>query len=84
MTRGEALQIKQDYDLFGVNVNSFISVYLKTDATTGKHMVYFLELEEWAEFDDDFIERVEPDHIPAIHKEFIGRVIPLKITCLTP
>jgi len=84
MTRGEALQITQDYDLFGVNVNTFIGVYLKTDNTTGKHMVYFLELEEWAEFADDFIDRVNPDHVPALHKEFIGRVIPLRITCETP
>ena len=47
MTRGEALQVTRDYDLFGINVNSFIGVYLKTDNRTGKHMVYFLELEEW-------------------------------------
>tara|TARA_B100001250_G_C19168266_1_gene515467 strand:+ start:77 stop:328 length:252 start_codon:yes stop_codon:yes gene_type:complete len=80
MTKGEALQVTQNYDLFGININSFVGVYLKTDKATGKHMVYFLDLEEWAELEDGFVDRVNPDHIPAIHKEFISRVIPLKIT----
>ncbi|HAI44215.1 MAG TPA: hypothetical protein DCM40_41980 [Maribacter sp.] len=84
MTRGEALQVIRDYDLFGINVNSFIGVYLKTDNRTGKHMVYFLELEEWAELDDNHVERVSPDQVPALHEEFISRVVPLKITCRTP
>lgn len=84
MVRGEALRITQDYDLFGINVNSFIGVYLKTDGETQKHLVYFLELEEWAEFCDDFVERTNPEHVSATHQEFIDRVVPLKITCQTP
>lgn len=84
MTRGEALRALVDYDLFDININSFIGVYVKTNEDSGKHLVYFLELEEWAEFTDAQVERVNPDHVPDTHSEFVSRVKPLRITCETP
>ena len=84
MTRGEALRVLIDYDLFDVNVNHFVGVYLRTNETTGKHLVYFMDLEEWGEFKDSDVERVKPDHVPDTHEEFVSRVKTLKITCETP
>lgn len=83
MTRGETLKILVDYDLFDVNVKDHFAVYLKTDEVTNKHLVYFFGVEEWAEFSDEQIERINPNFISDENKDFISRVITLRVTCPT-
>jgi hypothetical protein len=80
MTRGESLRVLIDYDLFGTNAKGEVGVYLKTDQVTNKHLVYFLEIEEWGEFKDEWVERVDPDKVPPVHEELVSRITTLKIT----
>ena len=81
MTRGETLKILIDYDLFGINVKDHFAVYLKTDESTGKHLVYFFGVGEFAEFEDSSVERTNPDVVTEDNKNFISRVRTLIITC---
>lgn len=80
MIRGEAVRVLDDYDLFGTNAKDKIGVYLKTSDTTSKHLIYFLDVEEWAELKDSSVERVDPGIVPDLHEEFVSRVKTLKIT----
>ena len=80
MVKGEALKILVDYDLFGNNAKNEIGAYLKTDKKTQKHLVYFFQFTEWGEFKDEWVERVDPGVVPELHKEFVSRVGPMKVT----
>lgn len=80
MTRGESLKVLIDYDLFGTNVKEEVGVYLKTNQMTNKHLVCFLDTGEWGEFKDEWVERVDPDKVPPVNKEFISRVVTLELT----
>jgi hypothetical protein len=80
MVKGEALKILVDYDLFGINAKDEIGAYLKTDEKTQKHLVYFFQFTEWGELKDEWVERIDPGNVPALHKDFISRVRPMKVT----
>jgi hypothetical protein len=80
MTRGETLKILVDYDLYGVNVKDHVGVYVKTDQFTGKHLVYFFGVGEWAEFEDDTIERENPDFVSPENRDFVSQIKTMTIT----
>ena len=69
-----------DYDLFGTNVKDNLGVYLKTDQVTNKHLVYFLEIEEWGEFKDEEVERTDPGEVLPVNKELVSRIVTMKTT----
>ena len=74
MVRGEDVKATEDYDLFGNNVNGSLGIYLKTDPSTKKFLIYFPEFSEWAEIKQEAIFRVNPGTIPKKNKNFISRV----------
>ena len=78
--RGESVKVLVDYDLFDTNVNGLVGIYLKTDTTTGKYLIYFPFCEEWGEINPKHLERISPLNISEENKEFISRVKTLTYT----
>ena len=81
--RGESVKAIKDYDLFDNNVNGMVGVYLKTDERSGKHLVYFQQVGEWAELTSDSIEQLAPGNISGENQEFISRIKEMEITLVT-
>jgi len=80
MLRGENVKVLVDYDLFGVNVNGLIGVYIKTDESTKKLLVHFPINGEWGELKENQIERVKPGSVTRENKKFIAKIKPLETT----
>ena len=80
MLRGEGVKVLVDYDLFDMNVNGKIGIYIKTDEETGKLLIRFPANGEWGELRRDQVERVNPGVISSKNKKFISRVRQLEIT----
>ncbi len=81
MTKGEEIKCIVDYDLFDNNINNMIGLYIKTDAHTGKHLIYFKEIEEWAELLDEQIQLVKDNFVSAENQEIAKRIQELRVTC---
>jgi len=78
MVKGEAVIIRQEYDIFDNLMEGAKGIYIKTDEDTGKHLIYFPQIGEWGEVAK--IERVSPGFVPAENEKFVSRVTPLKYT----
>lgn len=74
MTKGEGLKVIVDYDLFDININGEVGVYLKTYPRSNKHLVHFPINGEYAELTDDQVERVNPGFATPENKEFSDRI----------
>jgi hypothetical protein len=74
MKRGEEVVVIVDYDLFDLNVKGEKGVYLRTDETSGKHLIYFPVNGEWADLPDDHIKRHRPGKVSRKNKEFVALV----------
>ena len=74
MKRGEEVIVVVDYDLFDLNVKGEKGVYLRTDETSGKHLIYFPVNGEWADLPDDHIKRHRPGKVSRKNKEFVALV----------
>ena len=72
MVKGESVVAKEDYDLFGTNVNGLLGIFIRKDEHTGKHLIYFPTLQEWGEITE--IERVQEGVVPEENKKFADRV----------
>ena len=80
LTKGERLKATKSYDLFDEDVMGKSGLYIKTDAHTGKHLVYFPFNEEWAELPPDSIERQSAGEVSDSDRQFVGRVKTLVYT----
>ncbi len=81
MTKGEEVKCIVDYNLFDNNINNMIGLYIKTDAHSGKHLIYFKEIEEWAELLDEQIQLVKDNFVSAENEEIAKRIQELRVTC---
>lgn len=72
--KGESVKILIDYDLFDVNVNGLLGVYISSNSDETKILVYFHKVKEWGEFKIGEFKRVKPGFINKKNKEFISRV----------
>ena len=75
MKRGEAVLCVIDYDLFGTNIEGKEGCFVKTDKSSGKHLIWFPCNGEWAELEDSDFKRVnKPGYIPSKYKNFIKNI----------
>ena len=72
MTRGCSVKITEDYNLFDVNINGFVGIFLKKTSTS-KCLVFVPLVDEWAELTEGQFEKV-PGPIPQANLEFVSRV----------
>ena len=70
--KGESVIAREDYDLFGTNVNGMTGFFIRKDKVTEAHLVYFPELEEWGEIKE--IERLNPGEPSEEGQKFAARV----------
>ena len=70
--KGESVVAREDYDLFGTNVNGMSGYFIRKDKTTETHLIYFPELEEWGEIKK--IERLSPGEVSDEGRDFANRV----------
>lgn len=80
MKRGEAVRVLVEYDLFGNQVSGSRGIFLKEDDKTGKCLLYFPDVGEWAEINKVDLERVSPGRVSKEDKEFVSRVKTLEYT----
>ena len=78
ITKGESVIARQDYNLFGVNVNGKEGIYCDTNERTGRALIYFPELEEFGELLE--FDRVNPGFVPDTNKGFADRLSKLEFT----
>ena len=78
IVKGEAVIARQDYNLFGVNVNGKEGIYCDTNKETGRALIYFPEVEEYGEIID--FERVNPGVVSERNKSFANRISKLEFT----
>ena len=76
--KGESVIARQDYNLYGVNVNGKEGIYCSTNEHTGRILVFFPDLEEYGELLD--YERVSPGFVSERNKAFIDRTARLEFT----
>ena len=62
MVLGEAVIVKQEYNLFDNEVENEEGIFVRVDSTTNKSLVYFPQFKEWAEI--EHLERVEEGVVP--------------------
>ena len=81
MTKGEAVRCIEDYELFECgNINGEEGCYITYSESSGKHIVYFPQCQEWAELAEDQLERVNKEgYIPKKNKQFIRLVKRMEI-----
>ena len=80
MKKGEEVRVLVDYDLFDQNVKDEIGVYVKTSEVNGKHLVYFSIIQEWGEFTDNQIERINPGKVSKTNKEWSSKIRTMTVT----
>jgi len=78
MVKGESVIARQDYNLYGVNVNGKEGIYCDTNKETGRALIYFPEVEEYGEIID--FERVNSGVVPEKNKGFAARLSKLEFT----
>lgn len=76
MVKGETVIIRQEYDLFDNQMNGQRGIYLKTNEETGKHLIYFPQVQEFGEIKE--IERVNQGVIEEHHKNIVSRIVTLE------
>ena len=81
MIRGQSVEVKVDYDLFGVNVRGTIGIYLKC-SPGGKNLVYFPDVEEWGEFQTEDLAEI-PGEVPEKNLDFVSNIKTMKTTFQT-
>lgn len=81
MTKGEEVRCIVDYDLFDNQIKNMIGLYIKTDAVTKKHLIYFKDLEEWAELLDEQIQLVNDNFVSIENQKITERIQELRVTC---
>tara|TARA_B100000035_G_scaffold233121_1_gene201346 strand:- start:3472 stop:3723 length:252 start_codon:yes stop_codon:yes gene_type:complete len=81
MTKGEEVKCIIEYNLFDNQIKDMVGLYVKTNLDTGKHLVYFKEIEEWAELYDEQIELVNDNFVTTENQKLADRIQELKITC---
>ena len=74
MKKGEEVKIKIEYDLFGYETKGKVGIYVSTSSSTGKLLIYFPEKEEWGEFSEDQVSRINPGKIKKRNSKFISLV----------
>ena len=72
LIKGETVIIRQEYDLFDNQMEGREGLYIKTDKTTGKHLIYFPQIGEWGEVDN--VERIEERVIQEKNKNLVSRI----------
>lgn len=72
IVKGESVIAREDYDLFGTNVNGMAGYFIRKDKVTSAHLIYFPELEEWGEIKE--IERLSPGEVSKEGQDFADRV----------
>ena len=80
IVKGEEFLVLTEYDLFDLNVKGLKGVYLKTDNTSGKYLLRFIENGEYAEVNPADLERVNPGFVSGENKEFVSNVKTLVYT----
>ncbi len=81
MTKGEEVKCIVDYNLFDNQIKNMIGLYIKTDSVTKKHLIYFKDLEEWAELLDEQIELVNDNFVSIENQKIAERIQELRVTC---
>ena len=81
MIKGEEVKCIIEYNLFDNQIKDMVGLYVKTNLDTGKHLVYFKEIEEWAELYDEQIELVIDNFVTTENQKLADRIQELKITC---
>ena len=81
MIKGEEVKCIIEYNLFDNQIKDMVGLYVKTNLDTGKHLVYFKEIEEWAELYDEQIELVNDNFVTTENQKLADRIQELKITC---
>lgn len=76
MVKGETVIVRQEYDLFDNQMKGQRGIYLKTNEETGKHLIYFPQVQEFGEIKD--IERVNQGVIEEHHKNIVSRIVTLE------
>ena len=64
-----------------MKIKNMIGLYIKTDGVTKKHLIYFKELEAWAELLDEQIELVKDNFVSTENQKIAERIQELKVTC---
>ncbi len=72
MIKGETVIVRQDYDLFDNQMNGQSGIYLKTDKQTGKHLIYFPQVQEFGEIVE--IERINEGVVEERNKDIVSRI----------
>ena len=70
--KGESVIAREDYDLFGTNVNGMVGYFIRKDEVVGSHLIYFPKLEEWGEIKE--VERISPGVVSKEGELFAARV----------
>lgn len=78
MVKGETVIVKQEYNLFDNQMEGQSGIFVKTDKNTGKHLIYFPQVEEWGEIEE--IERVNAGVIENHNKDIVSRIRTLEHT----
>ena len=81
MIKGEEIKCVVSYNLFDNDIKGVVGLYVRTNNDTGKHLIYFKEIEEWAELTDDQIELVNKSFVSTENQKLADRIQELKITC---
>ena len=81
MIKGEEIKCVVSYNLFDNDIKDVVGLYVRTNNDTGKHLIYFKEIEEWAELTDDQIELVNKSFVSTENQKLADRIQELKITC---
>ena len=72
MIKGETVIVRQDYDLFDNQMNGQSGIYLKTNKQTGKHLIYFPQVQEFGEIME--VERVNEGVVEERNKDIVSRI----------
>ena len=81
MTKGEEVRCIVDYNLFDNDIKDMIGLYIRTNEDTGKHLIYFKQIEEWAELTDEQIQLVDDNFVTPENQRLADRIQELRITC---
>jgi hypothetical protein len=84
MKRGEEVKILIDYDLFDLNIKDEIGIYIQTTPSSQKHLIYIPTNGEWAELEEDNLERVQEGYVSEENQDFVNRIHTMRITFETP
>lgn len=72
MVKGETVLVIQEYDLFDNQMKGETGIYLKTDLSTGKHLIYFPQVGEFGELLE--IERINEGVVEEHNKDIVSRI----------